>query len=98
MGYIHYGGIETFSFEDRVLTHLRSVILGKMHMQESFVFTWVDGEQQHTIWIHPTIPIHFEFDSSEVPEIDPEWLEQLVSLANSQTGLRYVKGQDSNLK
>lgn len=91
MGYLHYGGRETFEFDDRTLTHLRTVILGKMNLQESLVFTWVDGSGQHSIWIHPAIPLHFEFATSATPEIDPEWLEYLLECVNSPAGLRLGK-------
>ena len=91
MGQLHYGGLESFEFDDHTLTHLRTVILGKMNLQESLVFTWVDGAQQHSVWLHPSIPIHFEFDSVQLPDIDPEWLERLLAAANSPTGLHVSK-------
>lgn len=94
MGHLHYGGLGKFEFDDRALTHLRTVILGKVNLQESFAFTWIDEERQHSVWINPAVPMHFEFDEQETPEIDQQWLEQLLTLANSPSGLRYVKGQE----
>ncbi len=94
MGHLHYGGLESFEFDNYTLSHLRTVILGKLGLQESLVFTWVDGSQQHSIWVHPSVPLHFEFDDAEVPDIDPEWLEHLLSLANSPAGLRVGKRPD----
>lgn len=90
MGYLHYGGLETFSFDDRALTHLRTVILGKMNLQESLVFTWIHDGKQHSIWLQPSVPVHFEFDTEETPELNPEWIEQLLVLANSPAGLRLI--------
>ena len=95
MGRLHYGGIEAFEFDDRTLTHLRTIILGKFNLQESLAFTWVDGSKQHSIWLQPTVPIHFEFDGVEAPNIDPDWLEHLLSLANSPAGLRYMRDPDT---
>ncbi|PII81366.1 hypothetical protein BMH31_13155 [Leucobacter sp. OLIS6] len=91
MGYLHYSGMESFAFDDRLLTHLRTVILGKLNLQESLVLTWTRDGQQHSIWLHPTVPIHFEFDSEATPELNPQWIEQLLALANSSGGLRCVE-------
>lgn len=90
MGQLHYGGLETFTFDDRTLTHLRTIILGKLNLQESLVFTWVHGDQQHSIWLHPSIPIHFEFDTIETGRLNPEWIDQMMQLASSATGLRLI--------
>lgn len=90
MGKLHYGGIETYEFDDRALTHLRTVILGKLSLRESLAFTWVRDGQQHTIWLHHAVPIHFEFQGHETPALNPIWIEQLSQLANSATGLRLV--------
>jgi len=87
MGHLHYGGVESFEFDDRTLTHLRTVILGKLNLQESLAFTWTRGEQQHSIWLHPTVPLHFEFDRPETPAINPAWIELLLGAANSASGL-----------
>lgn len=88
MGYLHYGGIESFNVDDRTLTHLRTVILGKFNLQESLVFTWAEDGKQHSIWLNPSVPIHFEFDTDETPEINHAWIEQLLTYANSPAGLR----------
>lgn len=90
MGYLRYGENRTFVFEDRPLTHLRTVILAKLQLQESLVFTLLEEGRQHSIWLHPAIPLHFEFDSEVAPELNQEWIEQLLSLANSSTGLRLI--------
>jgi len=88
MGYLHYGSGNRFEFDDRLLAHLRTVILGKFVLQESLVLTWVDFGQQRSIWLHPAFPLQFEFDHEAAPELNPEWLERMTSLANSVGGLR----------
>jgi len=88
MGYLHYGSGHRFEFDDHLLAHLRSVILSKLLLQESFVFTWVDFGEQRSIWLHPSLPLQFEFDRQTTPELDREWLEHLSLLANSPGGLR----------
>lgn len=91
MGYLHYGESHAFAFDDRTLTHLRTVILGKLNLQESLVLTWLDEGRQRSVWLHPTIPLQFEFEQDVTPELNPEWVEQLRSLANSLAGLRLVE-------
>lgn len=90
MGFLHYGETRSFAFTDRELTHLRTVILAKLNLQESLVFTWVEDGSQHSVWLHPTIPLHFEFETKESPELNQLWLEQLLTLANSAAGLRLI--------
>lgn len=87
MGYLRYD-TAAFAFDDRSLAHLRTVILSKLNLQESLVFTWVDGERQHSLWLHPAIPLHFEFNEGVPLDLNPAWVEQLLSLANSPGGLR----------
>ena len=96
MGFLHYGETRSFAFSDRELSHLRTVILGKLNLQESLVFTWLDEGSQHSIWLHPTIPLHFEFETQVAPELNPLWTEQLLALANSPTGLRLIEEPEQN--
>src|SRR5690606_14615050 len=67
VGKMHYGDSAIFQFNDRLLTHLRTIILAKFALQESLALTWHDSDQQRTVWLHPSIPLHFEFSGSETP-------------------------------
>lgn len=96
MGHLHYGETRSFKFDDRTLTHLRTVILGKLGLQESLVFTWIEDRRQNSIWLHPTIPLHFEFEQEVAPDLNPQWVEQLLALANSPSGLRLTEEPDLN--
>lgn len=87
---MHTGPQQVFLFDDRVLAHLRSVIFGKLALQESFVFTWNDSGAQRSIWMHPAMALQFEFDSTASHEINREWLEGLTALANSAGGLKLI--------
>lgn len=91
MGCLHYGENYRFEFDDRLLAHLRTVILGKFVLQESLVFTWTDFGQQRSIWLHPSLPLQFEFEQKTVPDVNPEWIERLTLLASSPGGLRLVE-------
>lgn len=91
MGILQYGESTSFDFDDRTLTHLRTVILGKLQLHESFTFTWSDHDQQRSIWVHPGALLQFTFERKETPELNPHWVQQLQALANSPTGLRLVE-------
>lgn len=90
MGYLYYTPQQVFRFDDNLLTHLRTVIISKFLQQESFIFTWSDEGLQRSIWLHPTMPVSFEFEANDVPPINQEWINELLALANGPSGLRLV--------
>lgn len=90
MGSLHYGPNQIFLFQDRVLAHLRSAIIGKLVLQESFAFTWNDSGVQRSIWLHPGLALQFQFDSADPQEINRSWLEALSATANSPGGMKLL--------
>ncbi len=90
MGYLHYGPSQIFRFDDRALTHLRTVIMTKLLQQESLLFTWDDAGIQRSIWLQPSIPMQFEFESADTPHLNRAWVEELTTAANASTGLRLL--------
>lgn len=95
MGKLIYGSPGTeIDFDDRVLTHLQIVMVSKLRRDESFVFSWREeqatGDGRSTLWLHPSIPLHFRFYGSRVPAINREWIDRLSAAANSSGGLRIV--------
>jgi hypothetical protein len=81
-------------FDDRVLAHLKVVILSKVRRGESFTFSWeytaAAGSGHSSIWVHPSIPLQFDFMGSREPRLNRVWVEELVRLANSPAGLRVI--------
>lgn len=81
-------------FDDRVLAHLKVVILSKVRRGESFTFSWeytaATGSGHSSIWIHPTIPLQFDFLGSREPSLNRAWVEELVKLSNTPSGLRVI--------
>lgn len=81
-------------FDDRVLAHLKAVIIAKLRRGESFTFSWEystdSGSGHSSIWLHPAIPLQFEFRGSRDPSLNRLWLEELVRLSNTPAGLRIV--------
>ena len=46
--------------------------------------------QRDCVWLHPAIPLHFQFSDSAVPALNWNWIEELVRAANSPGGLRVI--------
>jgi hypothetical protein len=40
MGHLYYGATEPVYFEDRLLWHVKLVIIAKLRRQETFSFSW----------------------------------------------------------
>lgn len=97
MGTIHYGSGMSIHVDDRTLSHLKIAIITKLRRNESFTLSWPHPddhpEGRSTLWFHPAIPLRFVFDDPEPPEINREWLEQLMRSANSTGGIELVPEQ-----
>lgn len=94
MGTLTYDVVSKVDFEDRALAHLQIVIATKLRRGESFNFSWAkdasDGSGRVTIWMHPAIPLVYEFHGSKPPTINRRWIELLMQEANTTLGLRLV--------
>ena len=90
MGSLRYSQHD-FAFDDRVLAHLQVVISSKMHRGEAFFLTWTvngpAGKQRRCIWLSPTIPLAFSFDSTHMRPLNRQWIVELTHLAHSTSGL-----------
>lgn len=83
MGNLIYGsGERRIHFDDRTLAHVKSVIITKLRRQECFTLTWLadrgTDRRRVTLWIHPSIPMEFEFDGIERAELNRAWLELMI--------------------
>lgn len=72
--------------DDRTLAHVKSVVVTKLRRQESFTLSCIEssGEQSRRIslWIHPSIPLEFEFQETDRPELNLAWLNALMVSTN----------------
>ncbi|ROQ52640.1 hypothetical protein EDF36_3802 [Rathayibacter sp. PhB152] len=98
MGYLHYG-TESFPFDDRLLLHLQVVVGLKLRRHEAFFVSWRPGAQtgegRHAIWIDNGVPIHFNYSGGRPPTLNREWIEQLVTSANSSGGLNLADDRNA---
>jgi hypothetical protein len=85
-----YGGHEV-GIDDRLLAHLQIVIITKFRKSEPFLMSWLDsqsiGDGRSALWLHPGLAIYFKFLGSRTPAIDRDWLDYLMTSADSSTGL-----------
>lgn len=81
-------------FDDRVLAHLRVVIIAKLRRGESFTFSWVNtsesGGGRNCVWLNPCVSLQFEFYGSKEPDLNRKWLEALACLTNTPAGLQIL--------
>lgn len=90
MGKLIYGTMATsVELDDRVLAHLRMAIVTKLRRGEPFMFELEMGEGigRRTLWMHPSVPVQFQFYGSREPAINLAWVEGLVQVAGSLGGL-----------
>ena len=77
--------------DDRTLAHVQIVVVNKLRRGEAFLMSWKDsveaGSGRSSIWLHPNVLVHFKFDGSRAPTINPEWLAALAESADSSRGL-----------
>lgn len=94
MGKLIYGVNYEVEFEDRALQHLQIVISSKLRRGESFSFGWPKsveiGSGRTAVWMHPSIPLIYEYNGNRSPTINQAWLEKLMQTANSAGGLQLV--------
>jgi hypothetical protein len=92
MGTFTYGPTAaSVDFDDRVLAHLRTVIVTKLRRGECFLFTWTDesGPEpvQQSLWMHPAVGLHFSVPVAPAQDMNQAWLEVLMTAAHSGFGL-----------
>lgn len=92
MGTLIYGhGDLTVDFDDRTLAHLQVVIGTKLRRRESFLLSWSDdgqdSDRRTSIWLDTSVPLYFRYLGTRMPELNHDWISQLMAGANSGPGL-----------
>ncbi|MFJ4045873.1 hypothetical protein ACIPV2_09030 [Microbacterium sp. NPDC089987] len=88
MGRLKYDSSEpSIAIDDETLAHLKIVIGTKLRRNESFLLTWLRGDDSEdartTIWVHPAIPIQFGFDAAVLPPVAPERVTTIMTALNA---------------
>ena len=92
MAKLFYGTTpEPITIDDRLLAHVKVVVATKLRRGESFTLSWTHkvGEPggRSTIWLQPSIPLRFVFDSEQPETLDQDLLKRMANDANSSRGL-----------
>ena len=98
MGRLIYDSIgPAVELDDRTLAHLKIVITAKLRRHESFTLSWKKPDQhgRNTIWIHPAIPVQFEFDGAAPGDLNTEWIQRLADSAANGPGIVLLPEHDA---
>ncbi|GAA4483798.1 hypothetical protein [Microbacterium panaciterrae] len=92
MGFLYYGSAEhPIEIDDLTLAHLKVVIATKLRRSESFTLSWRHDDEQprgrSTIWLNSAIPLRFEFQGPDPPELDPQRIIAYANSANTSGGI-----------
>jgi len=74
---------------EHLLAHVKLVVTTKLRRNESFMISWrhADGSGRSSLWLDPSIPLRFTFESAEEPRIDHALLSRLAAEASSNAGM-----------
>jgi hypothetical protein len=88
----------TVDIDDRVLAHLRMVMVTKLRRSEPFMFEFdlpaSEGSGRRSFWVHPAVPMQFHFFGNREPRLNRAWIEELIREASGPMGLRIVPEPD----
>jgi hypothetical protein len=92
MGTLYYGtGSQPVEIDDVLLGHVKVVATAKLRRNESFTLSWKHGSDapngRSTIWLQPSIPLRFTFESDTAAQLERSVLSDLMREANSTGGL-----------
>lgn len=67
------------------------VIVAKFRRSEPFLLSWTlpraEGGGRGSMWLHPSVPVKFEFSGNRRPSLNRSWLEQMTLQTSTATGL-----------
>lgn len=74
---------------EHLLAHVKLIVTTKLRRNESFMMSWrhADGSGRSSVWLDPSIPLRFTFESADEPRIDHALLARLAAEASSNAGL-----------
>ena len=92
MGTLFYGSARTpIEIDDRILAHLKAVATSKLRRGESFLLSWRNsvrvGNGRSSVWLHPNCDLHYKFDGSIPPTLEPAVLEVMQSESMQARGI-----------
>lgn len=88
MGRLRYDStLDPIVIDDVTLAHMKIVVGTKLRRQESFMMSWIPGDDSRdgrlTAWIHPSIPLVLAFDSADPIRVDAERVSRMMNSLNA---------------
>lgn len=89
MGRLIYRDRASFDIDDRLLAHLRIVIMNKLRRNEGFMLQLPvnEGVRQASLWIHASNALVLQFYGGREPAIDRDLVDQMMHDASGSDGL-----------
>jgi len=96
LGTLFYGSSRLpVRVDDRMLAHLKAVTTAKLRRGEGFLLSWMDsaevGHGRSSVWIHPSCDLHYKFDASVPPKLDPTLLEEMNTESIQARGIQLAE-------
>ena len=89
MGRLIYRDRASFDIDDRILAHLRIVVMNKLRRNEGFMLQVPvnEGVRQASLWIHASNALVMQFYGGREPAIDRALVDQMMRDASGADGL-----------
>lgn len=89
MGRLIYRDRASFDIDDRILAHLRIVVMNKLRRNEGFMLQLPvnEGVRQASLWIHASNALVMQFYGGREPAIDRNLVDQMMHDASGADGL-----------
>ncbi|WP_191966761.1 ATP-dependent DNA ligase [Microbacterium testaceum] len=89
MGRLIYRDRASFDIDDRILAHLRIVVMNKLRRNEGFMLQLPvnEGVRQASLWIHASNALVMQFYGGREPVIDRALVDQMMHDASGADGL-----------
>ena len=89
MGRLIYRDRASFAIDDRILAHLRIVVMNKLRRNEGFMLQLPvnEGVRQASLWIHASNALVMQFYGGREPAIDRHLVDQMMHDASGADGL-----------
>ncbi|GEB46625.1 hypothetical protein DEU35_2759 [Microbacterium sp. AG157] len=89
MGRLIYRDRASFDIDDRILAHLRIVVMNKLRRNEGFMLQLPvnEGVRQASLWIHASNALVMQFYGGREPAIDRALVDQMMHDASGADGL-----------
>jgi hypothetical protein len=84
-------GATVYQLDDRLLAHLQMIVAAKLRRHENFFVSWrspSSSKGRQSVWIDNGMHLAFEYDDTELPTVNRDWVETMATSAATAFGLQ----------